>query len=396
MYKIYDSKKNRIISSFFNSNTIEQPALLLTGRKGVGKKITAFHIAKNYLNLNSIDEVFYKKNVLYFMKDFPLNEYNILKKLYTSNEDKFLKDIYKRKLLFILKRFLSQFRYSITKLKKKLNNDDIDFLTSAYFEIKKKEITEKRFLEILDIVYKYIDYLKNNYIYMDEMSKLQKWIHNTSMFDKRIVLIEDIEKMSKEVANSFLKTLEEPPKGLIFILISENKFTILDTIKSRCIVQNIENVTDEEFELIISNEWNSSLLKFYKFDNFKRFFDVLSEEDQRGNLVEDCNKFMNLALSEKENYALVYKLIKKQKDLKEFVIDLIAAFTTYRESYVKEKLVKKNGITLLQFDNLKLFLEYLINVNSKLNYSLENGLIYFYLNRYRIVNGDFDGEKLFL
>jgi DNA polymerase-3 subunit delta' len=50
----------------------------------------------------------------------------------------------------------------------------------------------------------------------------------------KITIIEQAEKMTKAASNALLKTLEEPSKATILILITSNSKMILDTIKSRC------------------------------------------------------------------------------------------------------------------------------------------------------------------
>jgi len=50
----------------------------------------------------------------------------------------------------------------------------------------------------------------------------------------KIAIIEQAEKMNKSAANALLKTLEEPSKTAILILLASDSKNILDTIKSRC------------------------------------------------------------------------------------------------------------------------------------------------------------------
>lgn len=50
----------------------------------------------------------------------------------------------------------------------------------------------------------------------------------------RVCLIEDAELMTVQAANSLLKLLEEPPPGLVFILIAGTGKPLLPTILSRC------------------------------------------------------------------------------------------------------------------------------------------------------------------
>ncbi|MEN6566064.1 MAG: DNA polymerase III subunit delta' [Veillonellales bacterium] len=50
----------------------------------------------------------------------------------------------------------------------------------------------------------------------------------------RVGIIDDAERMTPQAANSLLKTLEEPPGQLIFILVSSHRQQLLETIISRC------------------------------------------------------------------------------------------------------------------------------------------------------------------
>lgn len=86
--------------------------------------------------------------------------------------------------------------------------------------------------------------------------------------DKKVIIIYEAHIMTTEAQNAFLKTLEEPPKGVTIILLSENLGLILETIKSRCqihklrrlnfeemkkyIIRECPNITDEEVKQLIS------------------------------------------------------------------------------------------------------------------------------------------------
>ncbi|QLI82838.1 DNA polymerase III subunit delta' [Chitinibacter fontanus] len=51
---------------------------------------------------------------------------------------------------------------------------------------------------------------------------------------KRITIVAPAEAMNTSAANAFLKTLEEPPAGAVFILVSDHWRRLLPTIRSRC------------------------------------------------------------------------------------------------------------------------------------------------------------------
>lgn len=55
------------------------------------------------------------------------------------------------------------------------------------------------------------------------------------MASRKFYIIDGADLLNEQAQNAFLKVLEEPPKGVCFILITESKAPLLDTIISRCI-----------------------------------------------------------------------------------------------------------------------------------------------------------------
>ena len=52
---------------------------------------------------------------------------------------------------------------------------------------------------------------------------------------RRLVIMDDFERVNETAANIFLKTLEEPPEHLVFLLCTSRPDALLPTIQSRCI-----------------------------------------------------------------------------------------------------------------------------------------------------------------
>ena len=61
----------------------------------------------------------------------------------------------------------------------------------------------------------------------------------------RVFIIDEVHMLSTAAFNAFLKTLEEPPKHVIFILATTEKHKILPTILSRCQIYDFERMTVE-------------------------------------------------------------------------------------------------------------------------------------------------------
>ncbi len=88
-------------------------------------------------------------------------------------------------------------------------------------------------------------------------------------FNKKVIIVYSGEKLTIQAQNAFLKTIEEPPKGVFIIITSSSSEGILDTIKSRCQVYKLWPLNKEEmFEFLksyykdISEGKINSLLSF--------------------------------------------------------------------------------------------------------------------------------------
>ena len=77
------------------------------------------------------------------------------------------------------------------------------------------------------------------------------WIHLMANDKRKILIIENAERMQEGARNAFLKVLEEPPSYSNFILTSNNKNAIMPTILSRVRPYTfIKRTKDEEQEVL--------------------------------------------------------------------------------------------------------------------------------------------------
>ena len=109
-------------------------------------------------------------------------------------------------------------------------------ISANYLDLWKKEILQFNNLNIkswTDIISKG---KKNLVIYVQEISEIEKKINLKSyQGDYKIFLIWNANKLNTQASNKLLKSLEEPPKKTLFILISEEKEKLIKTILSRLI-----------------------------------------------------------------------------------------------------------------------------------------------------------------
>ncbi len=71
--------------------------------------------------------------------------------------------------------------------------------------------------------------------------------------DYKVYIIDEVHMLTKEAFNALLKTLEEPPSHVIFVLATTEKHKILDTIISRCQVFDFNRPTKSDLVSLIED-----------------------------------------------------------------------------------------------------------------------------------------------
>ncbi|MFW6348387.1 MAG: ATP-binding protein [Cyclonatronaceae bacterium] len=123
-------------------------------------------------------------------------------------------------------------------------------------------------------------------------------IQNAAFFKRnegfrKVIIISEIERMRKEAANAFLKMLEEPPEGVMFILTTDNANMLLPTIISRCQLVRTRPFTEEEMMRGLMDydgfgEEDARFLSRISAGNYSvaRFHDVAQLRQNRGEILD--------------------------------------------------------------------------------------------------------------
>lgn len=69
----------------------------------------------------------------------------------------------------------------------------------------------------------------------------------------KVYIIDEVHMFSGSAFNALLKTLEEPPAHVIFILATTEPHKLLPTVQSRCLRFNFQNVALSEIEKVVKN-----------------------------------------------------------------------------------------------------------------------------------------------
>lgn len=213
----------------------------------------------------------------------------------------------------------------------------------------------------------------NGNIKIDEIREIiYETIESSFNSPKKIFIICGVENLRKESANALLKTIEEPPKNVYFILLSRT-LSIIPTIKSRAIKFHLESSTSLELGVDKKTydffDGNENDIKLFKKNYLEKnislenlSFEIKTVEDILKNIVNMQNYlFYNL---ETENYLEL--IIKYNKSI-EFLVKEVKFWDMENVYFMLNEIeieVKKNREFLINFLS-KVIICAKVMVNSK-------------------------------
>ncbi|HEY4544497.1 MAG TPA: DNA polymerase III subunit gamma/tau [Tissierellaceae bacterium] len=234
------------------------------------------------------------------------------------------------------------------------------------------EILEESTMDVIEM-----DAASNNSV-EDIRDLREKVIYPPAKIKKKVYIIDEVHMLSKGAFNALLKTLEEPPKHLIFILATTEPERLPQTILSRCQRFDFKRITNKDIILnmqkIIENEdvkVDIDVLKLIARNSDGAMRDALSLLDQCisfdkdeityedaidilgvtnidliFDLVDDINnKDMEKTLMQ------IDKIIQDGKDIQQFIKDLIVHFRNIM--IVKSSNDSKDILEIDNFDRYK-------------------------------------------
>ena len=187
----------------------------------------------------------------------------------------------------------------------------------------------------------------------------------------KIYVINHAEKMTVESQNALLKTLEEPPEYAIIILITNNKESLLPTIKSRCEIIKFLPISIMELKKYLMDrgveEKRSALLANFSRGSIEKALE-LSESSDFSIMRDDIQKYIQDILD--KNMVEILNIssdMDKYKDKVIIVLDMMINY--FRDIMIckdradKDMLINGDRITFIQ------------NMSSKITYSQVSKII---------------------
>lgn len=163
------------------------------------------------------------------------------------------------------------------------------------------------------------------------------------MGGKKVIIINPAERMNDQAQNALLKVLEEPPKNVIFILITENASMMLSTVISRCVLLSLTVPEFEESTAYLKSTTDfddGNILDALKSarGNIGRALQILDSRDNKNNGAADFAELLITGGSAYELLKITVPLEKNRVKCGEFITDLKAQISERIHARVKQNL----------------------------------------------------------
>ena len=216
----------------------------------------------------------------------------------------------------------------------------------------------------------------------------------------KVYIIDEVHMLSKNAENAFLKTLEEPPPYIVFILATTEKNKILPTILSRCQIYDFNRISENEIFENLKQICNKEEVTFE--DEALNIIAKKSDGSLRDSLtiLDRVVSFTNKKISLKETSAILNvlddetyieivdntingflvkvitifnELSDKGFDEKEFMIGLANHFRNLlivKSSNSENLISNKSSLELFKKQADKISKSEIVNTISKIEYSI--------------------------
>ncbi len=165
-------------------------------------------------------------------------------------------------------------------------------------------------------------------ISVEEIRNLRSKIYETSLeTDGRVVIIKNAENLNQSSANALLKVLEEPPKGVFFILTAKDQASVIQTILSRCAIYSLTVPSVMQCaEFLVNSGYDKQKVDVYAnalSGNIGRCVKILTDEKQKK--AFEISQQILKAIKAKDKYQLLCLTasLEKDKSLAVNVLDLL-------------------------------------------------------------------------
>lgn len=128
-------------------------------------------------------------------------------------------------------------------------------------ELSKVEGLSGELEKLLKLCEKLTAHLKTDNIPVQQIRRVSYWAHLSSQSKKKIIILENADRMAESSRSALLKILEEPPRDLYFFLLTTRKGAMVRTILSRvrpyAFAERAEKTQEEVLQRIFREDTGS-------------------------------------------------------------------------------------------------------------------------------------------
>jgi len=235
---------------------------------------------------------------------------------------------------------------------------------------------------------------KSSAIKIDEVRDLQHKLLLSSQSEFKIMIIDDASNISNQAASALLKTLEEPTKNTVIVLITSNKSKVLPTIISRCINYEFSLVSKEKINILLDdfNLSEQERNQILQFSQGRPGIALALANNKKGILARQSfiSNFSNLLNSDiNSKFIFIEKIYKESRENYNKIINLWTSF--FRDCLL---LKSNNQELILNQANLNELKQYSKNNSKEKIINLINYLTE--INNAAIINEKLALENFFL
>ncbi len=180
---------------------------------------------------------------------------------------------------------------------------------------------------------------------------------------RKIYILQDIDKITKQAQNSFLKTLEEPPAYVTILMTVTNSYSLLSTIISRCQVLKFTPVESGKIvkELIKTYEKSreeAEVITSFSNGIIGKAIEIAKSEEFKKIREEVISIISDALSSDKVQIFTLSEFFMKQKEYIEEILDIIMIW--FRDVLFMKELgenkfiINKDKIEMLLSQSIKL------------------------------------------
>lgn len=200
--------------------------------------------------------------------------------------------------------------------------------------------------------------------------------------ENKVIIVYNMDRMTIQAQNTFLKTIEEPPSGVYIFLLCEDMTNILDTIKSRCQIHKLKPLINDEITLFIRRKYGNissdeeKVLVSYSAGipgKVEKFLEESNFKDMRDCIINFLVEFKDMDKLDLLQYENIFNgYTNKTEDFFQCFLSFLRDVIIYKETGHKDFLINIDKINELEVVRNKFSFTQLNQIIDIINQTIEN------------------------